>query len=112
MDCFEQIGIPYELHSDGCYYPKLAMSEQEPPHYGRYGLLHKQYLQEHRPLAYDILLACGELVVRLNQVDDIAQARHEVLVKQMKEKQGIRRTQSTGSNGLGRWHEQYPFLCG
>jgi len=89
MNYFEQIGIPYELHPDGCYYPKLAMPEQEPAHYGRYGLLHKQFLQEHRPLAYDTLLSCGELVARLNQIDDIAQARYELLVEQMKEKQGI-----------------------
>ena len=89
MNYFEQIGIPYELHSDGCYYPKLTIPEQEPAHYGRYGLLHKQYLKEHRPLAYDTLLACGELVAHLNQIDDIAQARYELLVEQMKEKQGI-----------------------
>ena len=89
MNYFEQIGIPYELHSDGLYYPKLAMPEQEPAHYGRYRLLHKQFLQEHRPLAYDTLLSCGELVARLNQIDDIAQARYELLVEQMKEKQGI-----------------------
>ena len=89
MNYFEQIGIPYELHSDGCYYPKVTIPEQEPAHYGRYGLLHKQFLQEHRPLAYDTLLSCGELVARLNQIDDIAQARYEVLVEQMKEKQGI-----------------------
>ena len=89
MNYFEQIGIPYELHSDGCYYPKVTVPEQEPAHYGRYGLLHKQYLQEHRPLAYDTLLSCGELVARLNQIDDIAQARYELLVEQMKEKQGI-----------------------
>ena len=89
MNYFEEIGIPYELHSNGCYYPKVTVPEQEPAHYGRYGLLHKQYLQEHRPLAYDTLLSCGELVARLNQIDDIAQARYELLVEQMKEKQGI-----------------------
>ena len=89
MNYFEQIGIPYELHSDGCYYPKVTVPEQEPAHYGRYGLLHKQFLQEHRPLAYDTLLSCGELIARLNQIDDIAQARYELLVEQMKEKQGI-----------------------
>ena len=89
MNYFEEIGIPYDLHSDGCYYPKVTVPEQEPAHYGRYGLLHKQYLQEHRPLAYDTLLSCGELMTRLNQIDDIAQARYEVLVKQMKEKQCI-----------------------
>ena len=89
MNYFEQIGIPYELHSDGCYYPKVTVPEQEPAHYGRYGLLHKQFLQEHRPLAYDTLLSCGELVAHLNQIDDIAQARYELLVQQMKEKQGI-----------------------
>ena len=89
MNYFEEIGIPYELHSNGCYYPKVTVPEQEPARYGRYGLIHKQYLQEHRPLAYDTLLACGELVAHLNQVDDIAQARYEVFVKQMKEKQGI-----------------------
>ena len=89
MNYFEQIGIPYELRSNGCYYPKVTIPEQEPAHYGRYGLLHKQFLQEYRPLAYDTLLSCGELVARLNQIDDIAQARYELLVEQMKEKQGI-----------------------
>ena len=86
MNYFEQNGIPYELQPDGFYYPKLAMPEQEPAHYGRYGLLHKQFLQEHRPLAYDTLLSSGEPVARLNQIDDIAQARYELLVEQMKEK--------------------------
>ena len=89
MNYFEEIGIPYELHSDGCYYPKVTIPEQEPAHYGRYGLLYKQYLQEHRPLAYDTLFACGELVAHLNQIDDVAQARYELLVEQMKEKQCI-----------------------
>ena len=89
MNYFEEIGIPYELHSDGCYYPKVTVPEQEPAHYGRYGLLHKQYLQEHRPLAYDTLLSSGELVAHLNQINDIAQARYELLVEQMKEKQCI-----------------------
>jgi len=80
---------PQQPHAYTCPYPKVTISEQEPAHYGRYGLLHKQYLQDHRPLAYDTLLSCGELVARLNQIDAIAQARYELLVEQMKEKQGI-----------------------
>ena len=39
-------GISYVLAPDGMYYPALKYDTAE-PHYGKYGLLRKRFLQEH-----------------------------------------------------------------
>lgn len=68
--------------------PELALTDIEPT-YGKYGMLRKSYLQEHRKAKYQILLLQGKLVEHLNQIDAEARDREEQLVKQMMEKEGI-----------------------
>ena len=75
-------GISYVLSSDGMYYPALKYDTAE-PHYGKYGLLRKQFLQEHHKGYYTALLLRGKLTEQLNQIDDIANARMDFLVSQM-----------------------------
>ena len=70
------------------YIPELTLTDTEPT-YGKYGMLRKSYLQEHRKAKYQTLLLQGELVEHLNQVDAEARDMEERLVKQMMEKQGI-----------------------
>jgi hypothetical protein len=79
---FEQIGGTYELGMDGKYYPNLISSEEE-PRYGKYGKMRKKFLREHRKGFYSALLMEGKLVAHLNEIDDIANARMELLVEQM-----------------------------
>ncbi len=43
-------GLSYTLHGD-YYLPDLAVNEEEPT-YGKYGMLRKQFLKEHRPAQY------------------------------------------------------------
>ena len=43
-------GMSYMLHGD-YYLPDLVLSEEEPT-YGKYGMLRKQFLKEHRSARY------------------------------------------------------------
>ena len=54
----ESNGLSYTLHED-YYLPDLAVNEGEPTD-GKYGMLRKQFLKEHRPARYQYLLMTGE----------------------------------------------------
>ena len=85
---FEKMGGTYTLGTDGIYYPNLVSTDEE-PHYGKYGMMRKVYLKEHRPAMYSLYMLEDRLVEHLNLVDDEAQERMNILVRQMLEKQGI-----------------------
>ena len=85
---FEEMGGTYTLGADGMYYPDLELPEEE-PHYGKYGRMRLRYLKEHHKMLYNTLLLDGELVKHLNEVDDTANQRMELLTLQMQEQQGI-----------------------
>lgn len=85
---FEEMGGIYTLGADGMYYPDLALPEEE-PHYGKYGRMRLHYLKEHRKVLYNTLLLEGKLVAHLNEIDDTAHRRMEILIRQMQEHQGI-----------------------
>ena len=85
---FEKMGGTYTLGADGIYYPNLVSTDEE-PHYGKYGMMRKTYLKEHRPAMYLLYMLEDRLVEHLNLVDDEAQERIDVLMRQMMEKQGI-----------------------
>ena len=85
---FEKMGGTYTLGADGIYYPNLVSTDGE-PHYGKYGMMQKTYLKVHRPAMYSLYMLEDRLVEHLNLVDDEAQERMDILVRQMMEKQGI-----------------------
>ena len=85
---FEKMGGTYTLGADGIYYPNLVSTDAE-PHYGKYGMMRRQYLKEHRPAIYSLYMLEDRLTDHLNAVDDEAQERMDILVRQMMEKQGI-----------------------
>ena len=86
---FEEMGGTYTLGEDGMYYPDLEVPVDEEPHYGKYGRMHSNYIKEHRPWLYTELLFEGKLVSHLNNIDDTAHQRMEVLIRQLQKKQGI-----------------------
>ena len=85
---FKKMGGTYTLGADGIYYPNLVSTDEE-PHYGKYGMMRKTCLKEHRPAMYSLYILEDRLVEHLNLVDDEAQERIDVLMRQMMEKQGI-----------------------
>ena len=85
---FEKMGGTYTLEADGIYYPNLVSTDEE-PHYGKYGMMRKTYLKEHRPAIYSLYMLEDRLTEHLNTVDDEAQERMYILVRQMMDRQGI-----------------------
>ena len=83
----EKNGMGYTLHGD-YYLPDLVLREEEPI-YGKYGMLRKQFLKEHRSAGYQYLLLTGKLNEHLNQIDQEAREQVETLMEQMTEKQGV-----------------------
>ena len=85
---FEKMGGTYTLGADGIYYPNLVSTDEE-PHYGKYGMMRKTYLKEYRPAIYSLYMLEDRLTEHLNTVDDEAQERMDILVRQMMDRQGI-----------------------
>ena len=85
----EEMGDTYPLGADGIYYPNLELPEEETPRYGKYGRMRRTYLREHHEGLYTGLLLSGKLNTHLNEIDETAHARMELLTKQMAAAQGI-----------------------
>ena len=83
----EKNGLNYTLHGD-YYLPDLEINEEEPT-YGKYGIMRKQFLKEHRLAKYQYLLLTGKLTEHLNQIDQESREQVEMLMEQMAEKQGV-----------------------
>lgn len=83
----EKNGLGYTLHGD-CYLPDIVLDEEELM-YGKYGMIRKIFLKEHRPAKYQYLLLTGKLTGHLNQVDKEAREQVEMLVEQMAEREGV-----------------------
>ena len=82
-------GISYTLGEDGLYYPDLYRQEETEYSIGKYGMLRKSYLQEHRKGLYLELVLAGKLNEHLHQIDKECNQMMDRLVEQMKEKQGV-----------------------
>ena len=93
-------GLSYTLHGD-YYLPDLAVNEGEPT-YGKYGMLRKQFLKEHRPARYQYLLMTGELTAHLNPSRSGDQRAGGNLGKsRLREKQGV--TEQLKMQDLMKW---------
>ena len=83
----EKNGLSYTLHGD-YYLPDLGINEEEST-YGKYGIMRKQFLKEHRSVKYQYLVLTGKLTEHLNQVDKEAREKVEILMEQMVEQWGV-----------------------
>ena len=82
-------GLDYTLVNDH-YLPNLtaaAPTEQHPT--GRWGRLHKKYLQEYHPIRYNQLLLSGELGGYLAKLDKQAEEQLALIIRQMQEAEGV-----------------------
>ena len=83
----EKNGLSYTLHGD-YYLPELEITEEE-PRYGKYGIMRKQFLKEHRSARYQYLVLTGKLTEHLNQIDKEVREKVEILMEQMAEQWGV-----------------------
>lgn len=80
-------GLDYVLIGD-YYIPDLQLPEEKCP-IGRWGRMHKEYLQEHCPGQYNELLLFGKLWTYLADLDKQTQSRLDTIVSQMQETENI-----------------------
>ena len=83
-----QNGIKYELKGEQ-YYPMLEISEQEEPSIGKYGLLHRDYIRQHKRGSYTTLLTEGRLNSYLHEIDVQANETVEAIVANLAREHGI-----------------------
>lgn len=83
----EKNGLNYTLHGD-YYLPDLEINEEEPT-YGKYEIMRKQFLKEHRSARHQYFVLTGKLTEHLNQVDKEVREKVEMLVEQMAEQWGV-----------------------
>ena len=85
---FEKMGGTYTLGTDGIYYPNLVSTDEE-PHYGKYGMMRKTYLKEHRPVLYANLLTSGTLHRHLAEIDQACNERMANIVSDMARQEDV-----------------------
>ena len=80
-------GISYPLVGD-YYSPDLKLSEESLP-IGRWGQMHKVFLQEYRPGQYNALLLSGKLWTYLADLNEQADDRLACIISQMQAAEGV-----------------------
>ena len=81
-------GIKYELKGEQ-YYPIFSETNPTEHHIGKYGLLHRDYIKQHRKGRYTTLLTEGRLNAHLHEIDVQANEMVEVIVANLARERGI-----------------------
>ena len=69
--------------------PNLLPPQEEQVSHGKYALLRKKFLKEHRRVTYTNLLTSGKLNSHLAEIQQTAQRRMEEIVTQMAKAEGV-----------------------
>ena len=86
---FEEHGGTYTLGADGMLYPNLILEPQEHRPIGRWGRMHRAYLEAEHPGLYERLILNGTLDKHLADAEEHARAMLEQLIGQMARQEGI-----------------------
>ena len=87
---FEEHGGTYALGADGLLYPNLILEPQEHRPIGRWGRMHRAYLETEHPGLYERLILNGTLDRQLADAEERARAMLERLIGQMARQEGIK----------------------
>lgn len=81
-------GLDYTLVNDH-YLPNLTVAAPAEHPSGRWGRLHKRYLEEHHPVRYNQLVLSGKLGSYLATMDKQANEQLARIIRQMQEAEGV-----------------------
>lgn len=81
-------GLSYTLVGD-YYLPDLALPEEQHYDIGRFGLMRRNYLKNHRKILFTNLLTSGKLNEHLHEIDQTANERLELISRQMAQAEGV-----------------------
>ncbi len=70
------------------YIPDIRLPDENRP-IGRWGRMHRDYLKEHHPIRFNALCLSGELWTYLADLNEQAQSRLELIIKQMAASEGV-----------------------
>ena len=79
--------MDYTLAGD-YYIPNLELPQESRP-MGKWGRIHRRYLETHHPIRYNQLILSGTLWTYLADLNEQAQARMETLIAQLKTAEGV-----------------------
>ena len=75
---------------NGYLIPNLKLPPEEANiRLGKWGVLHKNYLEKHKKVFFDTLLMQGKLYQHCAEIENRAKAMFNMLVEQMKESEGV-----------------------
>ena len=80
-------GLGY-LQTGDYFIPDLKLP-QENRSIGKYGRMHRDYLQEHNPIRFDDLVLEGKLWTYLADLNEQAQDRLQLIIMQMQEAESV-----------------------
>ena len=86
---FEEHGGTYTLGADGMLYPNLILEPQEHRPIGRWGRMHRAYLEAEHPGLYERLILNGTLDKHMADAEERARTMLERLLGQMARQEGI-----------------------
>lgn len=80
--------ITYTKHRD-YYYPDLALPPQPTGDIGRFGRMRKQFLKEHQPDTFALMLMENTLTQHLIDIDRQANEQIDLITSQLAEAEGV-----------------------
>ena len=84
----EATGLDYVLAGD-YYIPAIGLPEDDDRPIGKWGRMHRAYLEETNPLLLNHLILTGRLHTYLADLDEQAQNRYRLIIKQMATAEGV-----------------------
>ena len=86
---FEEHGGTYTLGADGMLYPNLVLEPQEHRPIGRWGRMHRAYLEAEHPGLYERLILNGTLDKHLADAQERAEEMLDKLIRQMARNESV-----------------------
>ena len=69
--------------------PEMGLTEQEQKPVGKYGMMRRKYLEEHRQGLYTRLILSGKLMEHLQEIDATCRRRIDQIIRDMAVTEGI-----------------------
>lgn len=83
---FEQHGITYR-EVNGVFIPNIELPEQK--EIGRFGWQHEEWLKDHHPCRYSLLIGSGEILEYLADIDTEAKEMYSSLIVDFAKAEGV-----------------------
>ena len=90
--------------------PNLVLPQEEAKiTLGKWGMMHKTYLEKHKKVFFSLLLSQGKLYQHCAEVENQAKNMFDTLVQQMKEAEGV--TEQLKEKNQMEWTQKINNIC-